>query len=287
MPEFKIIHRTFLESNKKDTERCWQTCQRKIYFFDHCEDSAHFHLIPSDEIYYGLDADIFLAEVLCGLKSSLIGETEVFGQFKNWWKELSPTDPFRQKFQGKTEALFALVKMVREKVLCGQGSQSYGSLLRKYLLAGDEIEVIGAGHLVSEILPWIQNKSAYRIWSRDPAKTQSQFKNSVNLPMTEILTLSKTVVIAAPISHTDLNQWLQQRNFSSHHRLIDFRADSANFECFVQPLQHLKLQDFSSRFEADRAAIEKKVIDSRALIQQWRQAQESKSQMRPYGWDDL
>jgi glutamyl-tRNA reductase len=290
MPDFKIIHRAF--SNSDDSALLssegllWKTCLRQICLSDTYR-TEDLKIQPKDEIYHGLEADSFLAEVLCGLKSPLVGETEVFGQFKNWWKTIPTNHPLKEKFRARIEALFALVKTVREKALCGHGSQSYGSLLRKNLVPNEAVDIVGAGHLAQEILPWIQNKSVHRIWCRNPEKAKSEIQSDVILSLQDTRTLSTVVVVAAPLSHDELNIWLRAHGFTASCKLFDFRSDSATFEAFVKPALHLKLRDFSSEFDVHQAEIQRKAADARAIIQSWKQNQETKSQVRPFGWEDL
>ena len=96
MSDFRIIHRPFSKELGSESTLVWATCLRQIYFSDLHED-LNFKPQAGDEIYMGLEAETFLAEVLCGLKSPLIGETEVFGQFKIWWKALPEGNSFKQK----------------------------------------------------------------------------------------------------------------------------------------------------------------------------------------------
>ncbi len=292
MSEFKIIHRAFSkESSDQDHQPLpgeglvWKTCLRQLIFLDKHQN----YKITSDkeEIYIGLEAECFLAEVLCGLKSPLVGETEVFGQFKNWWKNVSAENHFKRKFKGRVETLYALTKTVREKALCGHGSQSYGSLLRKSLVENEAVDFIGAGHLVGEILPWVQNKTSYRIWCRDVEKVAQQFQDASILGLSEKKLTGKVIVVAAPISHDELNHWLKERGFSAQHKIFDFRADSASFKPFVKPQVHLRLHDFSSEYDVHQNEIQMKAQEARYLIQQWKEIQESKMQVRPFGWDDL
>lgn len=286
MSDFRIIHRTFLKKDSDESTLVWSTCLRKIYFSDASEE-LKFRPQKGDEIYVGLEAQSFLAEVLCGLRSPLVGETEVFGQFKVWWKSLPEGNQFRLKFQSQIENLFALVKTVREKALCGHGSQSYGSLLRKNLVPGQAVDIIGAGHLTQEILPWLKNKSTHRIWCRNLEKVKNEIGYDSVISMNDRDPLSTVVVIAAPLSHEDLNSFLKERNFTAKHKIFDFRADSADFVPFVKPEVHLKLKDFSTKFDIHQHEIEKSAQAARDLIRRWKEVQEAKAVVRPYGWDDL
>jgi glutamyl-tRNA reductase len=291
MSDLILVHRSF--SNQNEVEESpflvWKTCLRQIFFLD-LNDSKNLQLEKGDEVFRGLEAESFLAEVLCGLKSPLIGETEVFGQFKFWWKSVPEENLWKQRHRSRIEALFSVVKGIREKILCGQGSQSYGSLLRRYLTDPVMVDILGAGHLAQEIAPWIQKQSTYRIWCRNPQKLESTALGSGAkevISLTHSSGLSRVVVIAAPMDHRSLNTWLRERDFGPQHLLFDFRSDSGHFIPFVEPKAHFKLEDFSSQYEEHRSEIEKKAQKARNQIHQWRDQQESRSQLRPYGWDDL
>ena len=63
---------------------CWQTCIRQIALIDESQlENVRPTLLRGDEIYHEDVGYRFLLEVICGLHSPLIGETEVYGQFKN------------------------------------------------------------------------------------------------------------------------------------------------------------------------------------------------------------
>ncbi|MES3036484.1 MAG: hypothetical protein V4736_01135 [Bdellovibrionota bacterium] len=69
----------------------WSTCQREIIVTDLVTAEQH-HLFSRaqnsgdtlDQVYTGSDAYQFLLEVISGLHSKLIGETEILGQFKTF-----------------------------------------------------------------------------------------------------------------------------------------------------------------------------------------------------------
>lgn len=295
MTDLLLVHRPVSGNGKESLGEenssilVWKTCLRQIFFLDR-NDPVHFEFGPTDEVYVDLEADTFLAEVLCGLKSPLIGETEVLGQFRAWWKALPDHLMWKKKFQGRIEALLSLVKGVREKVLYGQGSQSYGSLLRRHLQEARTVDLIGAGHLVQEMIPWIESKTDFRVWCRDPEKVAAHpvtGKAREVLPLNELKELSPLIVVAAPLPDQELNQWLYHRGFSEEHHFFDLRSESAQFRPTIQPRLHLKLQDFSSQFDQHRSEIEKKAMDARHMIINWKETQVSKMQIRPFGWDDI
>jgi glutamyl-tRNA reductase len=304
MSDFKILHRLVAGQEKSQEPgmnpsdaQVWKTCLREVYFSDSHDstnqnpDNLNF-LTPADrsmEVYKGVDAEAFLAEVLSGLKSQMVGETEVFGQFKNWWNQLPNNDGFKQRNKTRIDRVFNLVKQVREKALSGHGSQSYGSLIRKNLNPRQRVDVIGSGHLTEEILPWLQKQQQVRLWCRNREKVCSRFNLNPSqvLEMMDSGDVADVLIVAAPLNHQELNEWLSAHGFSNKNILFDLRADSSSFQVLLKPLQHKTLQDFFSEFAATKSEIEKKAQEARQMIQDWKSSQLNKYQVRPYGWDDL
>jgi glutamyl-tRNA reductase len=295
MPDFSFIHRSISETSLQDSFQkeleprsllVWKTCRRQIFFLN-LESMDKVEVKAQDQLFSSVQAQAFLAEILCGLHSPLIGETEVFGQFKSWWKELPDNLDWKIRHQSKIDNLFYLVKNIREKILCGQGSPSYGSLLRRQLGKEENVDVLGAGHLVQEIIPWIQEGRKLRIWCRNPEKVQTLFPELQVLPFSSLEKLSDCLVIAAPISHGKLDTWLLERKFNKGNKLFDFRVDSTSFMPTGEPQVHWRLNDFFSQSEEYHQAKIELLSRCRQMIEAWHQEQERKSQIRPYGWDDL
>src|SRR3989338_1317680 len=94
-----------------------RTCLRQIQFL-----SPAASVPARAHIYSGSNAHRFLGEICAGLHSPLLGETEVFGQFRafrdqhNWsptWTEL-------------LDSIEADARKVRRIFMSGLGAQSYG-----------------------------------------------------------------------------------------------------------------------------------------------------------------
>ena len=305
MTNLIIVHRSYqgsgdLFGKNADTLdvskfHIWQTCRRQLFFFE----SHNFHLFktrPSDEVYEELDAEQFLIEVLCGLKSPLVGETEVFGQFKQWWTQLADVN-FKNKFAARVQHIYSTVKKIREESLCGLGSQSYGSLLRKKIneleAAGEKfgaIDFVGAGQLVDEIVPWVSKKWSYRIWSRNPEKvlgTDTGSKAQSVLHLAENVPLSSLLVVAAPLTHVELKPWISQRSELHGLRVFDFRHDSMNFDHSGAFREYLHLDHFTTEVADQRQIINQKIDTAKSMISAWKAGELSRAQVRPFGWDDL
>ncbi len=151
----------------------WQTCLRSLVL---APDDFKGELLQgagqeAGEWLEGESAYRRLLEIACGLHSPLVGETEVFGQFKEAVQtRIEMTEQsvrrgsvdamdvaFAATLRQWSKALIEDVKLVRQKHLLDLGSQSYGSLVRREVreLNKPHIEFLGSGQLANEILPWL------------------------------------------------------------------------------------------------------------------------------------
>jgi glutamyl-tRNA reductase len=302
MSDLIIVHHPFQAGLTKSGEKkdirvdgvVWLTCRRKISFFDELS-FADYSVSDTEEIYEGIEAEEFLIEVLCGLKSPLVGETEVFGQFKLWWQSLEDS-AFKRKFEARVQQIYSVVKKIREESLCGLGSQSYGSLLRKKIselsAAGNEacIDFVGAGQLVEEMVPWVEKKWKFRIWCRNPERVEgseiAQKATSVK-SMSDSDPVSNLLVVAAPLSHDELNFWIKKRNKGENLHVFDFRHDSMEYNGSDQFSQFLHLDHFTTEVEEKKQQIQLHINEARAKITNWKHNELNRAQVRPFGWDDL
>lgn len=298
MSDLIIVHQCYQGSVQKnepvDAGVVWQTCRRKLLFFDELS-FQNYQVSEHEEVYYDIEAEEFLIEVLCGLKSPLVGETEVFGQFKLWWQNLE-NNSFKQKYEARVQQIYSVVKRIREESLCGLGSQSYGSLLRKKIgelasASGEvRIDFVGAGQLVEEMVPWVEKKWKYRIWCRNPQRIEStemaQKAESVK-NMNDAEEVSNLLVVAAPLSHDELNFWIKKRSSGENLHVFDFRHDSMDYNGSDQFRQFLHLDHFTTEVEEKKQQIQFHIEEAKAKINNWKNTEMNRAQVRPFGWDDL
>jgi len=265
----------------------WNTCLRSIRIGT--EDESGF---GSDlEVYRGAEAYRFCLEIVSGLHSPLVGETEVMGQFKEVVKrvERSAEDADLKKF---VRAVLADAKTVRQAHLLNLGSQSYGSLTRKFLKQSRAIHVLGAGQLVEELLPWLKEFTAVEIFCRDPGKRrplQDRFRNVRLLPfegMDHEETEGNALIVAAPIPAREILRWIREHGHE-FQTLLDLRGEAAtdpieDFEGETVGLGHL----FSSVHE-NQARIRDVVERAKEEIHRLSLAQTRTVELHPFGWDDL
>lgn len=149
----------------------WKTCLREIQFLPaSMSDEAASALGAMSET----ESLSFLIEVLCGLHSPLLGENEVFGQFKQFVQEQKQLEnSLFHDHQKWLQFVLQEVKRFRtQHVQKWGGSNSYGSLLRKQLEYAEAISVFGTGHLAEEILPWLSHKQKVQVVGRNEQRLQ-------------------------------------------------------------------------------------------------------------------
>ncbi len=137
---------------------CLETCQRWLWV-----DTGHGGQSPIDlplaegiERFTGVDAYEFLLRVTTGLASDLAGETNIFGQVKKAWADAIPSEPWLQW-------LLEDAKVIRHQFISGNGTPSYGRIVRDVLTRqqpeeSSPILVLGAGDMAESILPWIRHR---------------------------------------------------------------------------------------------------------------------------------
>jgi hypothetical protein len=123
----------------------------------------------------GSAAYCFLVTLAAGLRSAVVGETEILAQFKQAWGELERShSPFARELHPWIEGVLADAKEVREHFLRGTGGQGYGSLLRHVLgeRTRGSILLLGAGALARGVLPYLEGDEIH-IWNRTPGRAKA------------------------------------------------------------------------------------------------------------------
>jgi glutamyl-tRNA reductase len=267
------------------------TCLRQVAVFPEDQfESVASALSESDELYRGRAAYQFFLEVICGLQSPLIGETEIFGQFKNAMSALSAAQtPMALKLRRFLNALNEDAKRIRGLHLKDLGSQSYGSLLRRELKGIKQIHIIGAGQLVKDILPWICKDGAkVIIHARDIEKAKANLSDFPNILFAEgpafqtQSEFSGAVIVAAPIEATVLNQFFNH----SFELIVDLRADSHE-DVLATPIRTLVLRDLFERISRNQEQLQERKNLALKDISNAVLAREQYVEYRPFGWDDV
>lgn len=156
-------------SNFIPTSECLQinTCQRTLFLTSGHEVGKTF-FTDSNRAFTGTDAYEYLLRFACGLESEIKGETDVFGQVKTAFKNLSSQHPvLSESLNAIFQKLLEDTKEIRAHYLQGIGGNTYGALARRLMNPGetDRVLMIGAGDISKSVSPYFAD-SNLTIWNR-------------------------------------------------------------------------------------------------------------------------
>jgi glutamyl-tRNA reductase len=273
------------------------TCQRVISFIPEDQEAnltENLHPVLKYDRLAGREMYHFILEVICGLRSSLLGETEIQGQFREFVKShLQNQDSWIHRWNSLFQNLLTDSKEIRQNFLKDLGSHSYGSLTRKLLKEVQTVQVIGAGQLVQEIEPWLSEKHL-QIYSRKnkmPAfnKKSKAPRESFHLRDFVHLKKSEALVVAAPISNDEL-QDLIHSSPKPITKLVDWRGENQFLDHELLKMNITQYFSFSQLTE--QLSKEKKIMTEKlkpAFLEIEKKSEQFffKMIVRPMGWDDL
>ncbi len=287
MEDILLVHR---KSNLKiPAEVVWKTCLRQIAFFS--ETSFQLSCEEDDQILRGSKALGFLLEVLTGLQSPVLGETEVFGQFRLFIEARRQAgDPLFSENRRWLNFLLTEVKRIRTSHIGGLGSNSYGGIVRAQTKTLDQISVLGTGHLAKEILPWLTQKQL-KLVGRQPEKmvlADYKFKNLCMETYGQLTGLGQAVVIAAPLQDEELMRLVNTYG-SELRKIFDLRGESNQLKSLLSQtaIEVSSLDDMFAELAGSRKDNEEKVTAAKKVILQRVDQFMERSELRPMGWDDI
>jgi glutamyl-tRNA reductase len=179
------------------------TCQRTLVlaFDKHPFEKAN---LATHELKIGQDAYLFLLETICGLKSKLIGENEIVGQFKDSYKIYAASTLKDTRLLGILEKLFKDAKDIRTQYLIGISQKTYASLTRRHLIQkarATHVVILGSGQLAEDLINQFKKKSTVSICARNSEKVKelAALHNLKVIPWSERHTLVNEPFIANTI----------------------------------------------------------------------------------------
>lgn len=269
----------------------WNTCLRSIRIGIAEPAGSQLEFDREVEIYRGAEAYRFCLEVVTGLHSPLVGETEVMGQFKEAAKlaEVAGVPAAIRKF---FRAVLADAKTVRQTHLLNLGSQSYGSLTRKFLKKSRSIHVLGAGALVEELLPWLKEFTTVEIFCRSPDKRRGltqRFPNVRLLPLEGLdhdETEGNALVVAAPMSSKEILRWIDDHGHT-FQTVVDLRGEAASDPIRGFDGETIGLGRLFTSVRENQLRIANVVDRAKEEIQRLSLRQANTVELRPFGWEDL
>jgi glutamyl-tRNA reductase len=151
-----------------------RTCQRTLVLAFNHYPFAH-QVLPPHDLLEGTDAYMFLLETICGLKSKLIGENEIVGQFKEAYKIYAASTLRDTKLLVILEKLFKDAKDIRTQYLIGISQKTYASLTRRHLIQrarADHIVIVGSGQLAEDLINQFKKKAKVSLCARNASRVQ-------------------------------------------------------------------------------------------------------------------
>jgi glutamyl-tRNA reductase len=151
-----------------------QTCQRTIVLsykqrpFDH-------QPLPLHEKAEGPQAYLYLLETICGLKSKLLGENEIVGQFKDAYKNFTSANERDSRLLIVLEKLFKDAKEIRTQHLIGIGQKTYAHLTRRHFsgkIKQEPILILGSGQLAEDLINQFKKRQPILLSARNSTRAE-------------------------------------------------------------------------------------------------------------------
>jgi glutamyl-tRNA reductase len=178
--------------NKKSTGEVFtmQTCQRTLVLgFNFVPHYIVGNNIDEAEILIGEEAYHYLLETICGLKSKMLAENEVVGQFKTAYSNYVKEENKNTHIMSILEKLFKDAKEIRTKFLLDLGQHSYAGVARKILknksLKG-EVLILGAGQLAQDTANLLKRKYKISLSARNSSKSKEFIKVNSDANINEV-----------------------------------------------------------------------------------------------------
>jgi len=252
---------------------------RQVAFVDH---DALPEGVPAwhDEAAY-----VHLLEVVCGLHSPIVGETEVLHQFKVFAESL-PIE--HSPLRDVCARLLADARTVRAQHLIGLGSRSYGSAVRRYLRASGRVAMLGTGVLAQEIVPFlVRPDRVIDVWGRRaecgiaaPGLTYRWLGSSCP----GVIAQPSALIVAAPMSAAGIARFAAR--YANLEVVIDLRAEGEQDP--LPPIVPLvSLTEVFSELQHAADAVDGRVAAAKAEIRQCAHAFGARAKLNPSGWHDL
>ena len=268
----------------------WRTCLREVTFADAADELP----IPSPLIEG--DAYRLLLEILCGLQSPMLGETQVMGQFKAFLSSLGRDQVWLNRLG---QRLLADARDIRTQHLMGLGSRSYGSAVRRYLADCSHTVLIGTGKLGQEVLPFLADDGrSVDHWGRTPdpaspadvhgatggAPAPVTYRSLTSLDTFDASSRPAVLIIAAPVPSEAIER--VAAHYTGLLRVIDLRGELGSAPLHLT-VPIVTLQDLFAQMTESNAFAARHVEAARTEIASRSRRYELRDELRPFGWDDL
>lgn len=272
----------------------WRTCVRQLALVDEGQP------VPDGvAAWHGEAAYAHLLEVICGLHSPVVGETEVLHQFKVFADALMAE---HGRWREVCSSLLADARAIRAGHLVSLGSRSYGSAVRRYVRDSRRVAIFGTGVLAQEILPYLsEDRRSIEVWGRRAAcpfpAANVAYRQLGSFPPHDAQTASRgpragggaiaeatAIVIAAPMTSREIA--VATSAYLNPTVLIDLRAEGATDAAPpIAPI--VTLADVFAAFQQAARVTDRRVTAAKAEIQRRAHRFATRAKCNPSGWHDL
>ena len=259
----------------------FRTCRREIAFVD-CAAVPP----PDAKRLNGEDAYAHLLQVICGLDSPIVGETEVMHQFRVFVDALGAD---HHGLQALGRRLLADARTIRAQHLVGLGSRSYGSAVRRHVRDCGRIAVIGTGMLCRDILPFvIDDRRLVDVYGRKPVFDSTHasicYQQLDQIPSGQLLDGQTALVVAAPVEAALIAR--VGRRYAALACVIDLRGE-ADAEPVPPIAPIVSLADVFNEMRRAAQAADRRVAAAKVEIARCARAFATRAVLNPSGWHDL
>ena len=200
------------------------TCQRTLIadVLDGKE-SLEFYLRHLPYALNQKDAYQFLLEVVCGIKSKLVGESEIVGQFKEGFEKYLESSARKSTITQIIQKLFKDGKSVRSKFLADIGQYSYAGVTKKLIKnRGNEnkILIVGSGQLAEDLLKVLHRKYDLHLMARNTEKV-SALKNLYDFKITSWENFNETINFGSIVNTIGTNEILFNQDYFKNFLLLN------------------------------------------------------------------
>jgi glutamyl-tRNA reductase len=227
------------------------------------------------------DAYALLLEIVCGLRSPIVGETEVQAQFKAFLASLSGHQYASLLRLG--QHVLADAKRIRQRHLQGFGAHSYGALAAQHISCGRLVAIIGTGALAGKLREALPPDLHVDQWGRRPETLPEDGRLISSAAASSRRETPTSFVIAAPAATSDLMD--VAACYADVREVIDLRAAD---ERLPLPFGHLTITLDDLFAAAAARSLPAAAIDAaRDEVRKCARAFAERTDLRPFGWDDL
>ncbi|MCC7008193.1 MAG: hypothetical protein IT184_05205 [Acidobacteria bacterium] len=256
----------------------WRTCLREVAFVDDWHRAA-----PGQQLVGHAEAYALLLEIVTGLRSPLVGETEVQAQFKAFLASLDPAAHLDLHRLG--QRVLADAKYIRQHHLQGFGAHSYGVLAARRVPSGRRVALVGAGALAGQVTAALAGRHTIDQWARRAVEGRPALLLIATADARGVVSSAPTtLVLASPVASAVAAT--VARCYADVREVIDLRsADQRSPIADDLPVVTLDTLFADARGSACMPA--ERIEAARSDITRLARAFERREQVRPLGWDDL